>query len=41
MFYLERFLKKICQAPYLYNSDEMFFFSRPAGTEVAKVIERV
>mmetsp|Transcript_3238 Transcript_3238/g.3178 ORF Transcript_3238/g.3178 Transcript_3238/m.3178 type:complete len:119 (+) Transcript_3238:1056-1412(+) len=41
MFYLDRFLKKVCSTPMIYNSDEMFFFSRPTGYEVGKAIERV
>mmetsp|Transcript_48352 Transcript_48352/g.35540 ORF Transcript_48352/g.35540 Transcript_48352/m.35540 type:complete len:238 (-) Transcript_48352:225-938(-) len=41
MCYLDRFLKKVCTNPMIYQSDEMFFFSRPTGTEVGKAIERV
>ena len=38
LFFLDRFLKEICQLPYLYESHEFATFLRPTG-EVEKALE--
>ena len=40
MYYLDRFIKKVCTIEYIYNSDEMIYFSRGKGS-IPSNIERL